>query len=46
MWNRVYLPHAKIANAVGFRFRSLDDTVKDMVTGLVDVGGVVYHEAA
>ena len=40
------LRHDKIANATGFRFTSFDDTLRDMVTSLVDVGGVVYNEAA
>lgn len=46
MWMRVYLRHDKISNATGFQFTSFDDTLKDMITSLVEVGGVVYNEAA
>ena len=45
MWLRVYLRHDKVANATGFRFTSFDDTLSDMVTSLVEVGGVQPHSA-
>lgn len=46
MWIRVYLRHDKVANATGFRFTSFDDTLRDMITSLRDIGGVQYNSAA
>lgn len=46
MWIRVYLRHDKIANALGFRFRSFDETLRDMIMSLESIGGVQYNCAS
>jgi hypothetical protein len=40
MWIRVSLRNDKVSNATGFRFTTFDDTLRDMVTSLVEIGGV------
>lgn len=45
MWIRVYLRNDKIVNTVGFRFTRFDDTLRDMIKSLVDVGGVTPKQS-